>query len=129
MNPAGSLASSNATLTVLIPASILENPQSRAIRATSNVTFSVSASSTSPISYQWYFNHEAARVNLQEIPGATASAYTIQSVDLPNRGFYRVRVTDSVGSLFSQPAELTVLIDPTYILQPIGAAVPAASRW
>jgi len=51
MNAAGSTISSNATLTVLLPAFITTHPVSRTVFPTSNVTFTVSATSTSPMRY------------------------------------------------------------------------------
>ena len=70
-NPAGAVLSSNASLTVLIPAAILAQPQSQAVFPnTANVRFSVLAGSSTPIRYQWRFNG-----NL--IQNATNDTYTL----------------------------------------------------
>ena len=72
-NAAGSVLSSNAFLTVFIPAAILAQPQSKAVFPnTANVSFSVSAASSTPIRYQWRFNGNA-------IPNATNTSSTLPS--------------------------------------------------
>jgi hypothetical protein len=110
MNNSGFVASSNANLTVRIPANITQHPQSQSIRAGSNVTFTVSASSSTPISYQWFFNGAP-------IPGATSPFLTINGVTNVNEGTYLVQVADAVGPIFSSPAFLRVLITP-YLQSP-----------
>ena len=81
---------------------IVTQPQSRTVMAASAVTFSVSASGTPVLSYQWYFN--TAPIN-----GATDASYTIQSVTEADQGNYRVRVSNGVGSADSQSVTLTVV--------------------
>jgi len=65
------------------------------------VTFSVTASSAAPLSYQW-------RKGGIDIGGATGSSYTISSVALTNAGSYDVVVTNSCDSVTSDAATLTV---------------------
>lgn len=66
------------------------------------VTFTVSASGAAPIAYQWQRNGV-------DIPGATASSYTIDSAQLADNGAqYRVVLTNAAGSLTSDPATLSV---------------------
>src|ERR1043166_3113371 len=68
-NSLGMISSSNALLTIIIPPTITNQPQSLTINQGMNATFTVGASGTSPFSYQWVFNGT-------NIPGATASSYT-----------------------------------------------------
>ena len=129
-NPAGSAASSNATLTVLVAANILQQPTNLTLRATNgpanygqtftNATFSVVASSSSSISYKW-------RRGGVEIPGATSSVLVISNVTLADEGFYDVVITDSVGPITSAAARLTVLISPLITQQPLGLTVAAGA--
>ena len=131
LNPSGSVASSNATLTVLVPPNILQQPASVSLRGTngaanygqtfSNATFTIVASSSTPISYRWRFNG-------MEIPGATNSSLVISNVTLVNEGLYDVIAMDSVGPITSEPARLSVLINPLITLQPLGATVGAGSQ-
>lgn len=101
-NTAGSVTSSAATLTVAstgAPA-ITTQPASQAATVGGSVTFSVSASGSS-LSYQW-------RKAGVAIAGATTSSYTISSVATTDASTYDVVVTNSVGSVTSSAATLTV---------------------
>jgi len=55
-NPYGTITSSVATLTVVLPSSITTQPQSQTNLVGSNITFGVTASGTAPLSYRWFFN-------------------------------------------------------------------------
>src|SRR5207253_2583875 len=54
--PGGQVLSSPATLTVNTPPEITLQPQSQTVAQGGNVTFSVAATGTGPLSYQWRFN-------------------------------------------------------------------------
>jgi hypothetical protein len=82
-----------------VPA-ISTQPVSQTKAAGSSVTFSVTAAGNIT-SYQWRFNG----VN---IAGATASSYTIPSVNSGNAGNYTVVVANSAGPITSNVAVLTV---------------------
>ncbi len=106
-NMAGSLTSSNATLTVIGPPVINSQPNSLALcSGTTTANFYVSASSTPPgqnLSYQW--QHDG--VNLTDGPtetgatnsGSTTTNLTISNVSAGNLGWgwYDVVVTDQNG--------------------------------
>ncbi|PJJ53073.1 PQQ-dependent sugar dehydrogenase [Hymenobacter chitinivorans] len=64
-------------------------------------SFTVTATGTAPLSYQWQKNG----VN---ITGATSATYTIASVAAADAGQYRAVVTNAVGSATSNAATLTV---------------------
>lgn len=64
-------------------------------------TFSVAADSAAPLAYQWLANG-------QPIDGATAATLTIDSVTPADAGQYSARVTDSVWTVTSAPAVLSV---------------------
>src|SRR5206468_5161033 len=72
-NPVSTIASSNATLTVNVPPAISSQPQSQTVNVGSNATFTVTASGTAPLSYQWRFNGSP-------ISTATNSTYTRPAV-------------------------------------------------
>jgi hypothetical protein len=67
----------------------------------SSVTFSVVASGSAPLTYQWKSTGTA-------IAGATNATYTIANVQAGNMGFYSVTVSNSAGSVDSDVAILTV---------------------
>ncbi|HWA26814.1 MAG TPA: immunoglobulin domain-containing protein [Lacunisphaera sp.] len=70
---------------------ITKFPASQTVAAGASVTFSVEASGTAPLSYQWYRGATA-------IAGATSDAYTISSAQLSDAGLYAIAVTDATGT-------------------------------
>ena len=104
-NSAGSVTSNNATLTVNpdpVAPTITSQPASQTINAGQTATFSVTASGTAPLSYQWFQNGTA-------IGGATSSSYTTPAETVSNSGTqFSVTVSNSAGSVTSNNATLTV---------------------
>ncbi|HEU0110090.1 MAG TPA: immunoglobulin domain-containing protein, partial [Flavisolibacter sp.] len=90
-----------ATITVNEAPVITTQPTaiSRAIGCSAD--FSVVAEGSEPLSFQW-------RKNGTNIPGATASSYSIGSVSSGDAGNYDVVVTNACGSVTSTAATLTV---------------------
>jgi uncharacterized repeat protein (TIGR03803 family) len=68
------------------------------------VSFSVGATGSQPLAYQWLFNNAI-------IPGATSSTFFIPSVTGTSFGNYSVKVSNSVASVTSRAARL--LLDST----------------
>jgi hypothetical protein len=118
-NAGGSVASANVFLGVNAPCTILEQPQSITLGpvstnyTTTTTNFSVTAVGMGPLNYQWLFWGT-------NLPGATNSTLTITNVALSNAGPYAVQVWDSVQTVVSSNALLTLLVRP-YILVPIVA--------
>ncbi len=104
-NIAGSVTSSVATLTVITTPTINTQPQSQTVTVGGNATFTVVASGSTPLSYQWRFNNG-------EISGATSTNYTRSNAQLTDAGNYSVVVTNSSGSVTSSVAVLTVNAAP-----------------
>jgi len=103
-NDAGNATSANAVLTVTVPASppvISAGPQSQTVIAGQNATFTVTATGTAPLNYQWRFNGA-------NLAGATASSYTRANVQVADAGAYTVVVSNSYGSVTGAVATLTV---------------------
>ncbi|MGC8886070.1 MAG: lamin tail domain-containing protein [Verrucomicrobiia bacterium] len=127
-NSAGSEISVPATVVVVPLPIIVQQPQPVSVRIqpdplaapSTNVTFSVVASSQYTLSYQWRFNG-------MDIPGATDSTLTITNVQIENYGDYSVRVSDMYGSVVSQSARLTPLIRPIFTIPPITQSMPSNS--
>jgi autotransporter-associated beta strand protein len=81
---------------------ITANPVSQNVDYNQPVTFSVSASSLTPLSYRW-------RYNSNSLPGLTSSAFTITNVAAGNAGYYDCVVTNTAGfAATSTPALLVV---------------------
>ena len=104
-NSSATSTSTVVNVTVAIPPSIGVHPVSQRIVTSSNVTFTVTASGTVPLSYQWRFNGA-------NIGGATRSSYSITNVQTAHAGIYSVLITNIVGSVTSDNALLTVVPDP-----------------
>lgn len=104
-NSAGNVTSNNATLTVNpdpVAPTITSQPASQTINAGQTATFSVTASGTAPLSYQWSQNGTA-------ISGATSSSYTTPVESVSNSGtHFSVTVGNSAGNVTSNTATLTV---------------------
>jgi len=83
------------------PPTITTHPQSQTVSAGANVTFTVVANGTPPLSYQWRFNRVP-------IAGATGPTLVLNSVQTGDAGSYTVMVSNAHGSATSQPAILTV---------------------
>lgn len=111
-NGSSSVTSSAAKLTVnsatvIVAPTITQQPLSQTVTLTNakksvSVTFSVTATGTSPLNYQWTRNGVP-------ISGATGSSYTISKVALSDNGSqFQVTVWNAAGSVVSNVASLTV---------------------
>lgn len=108
-NSAGAATSSNAVLTVNAPGVaapvITVQPVSQTVAPGGSVTFSVTATGTSP-SYQWFKDGSA-------MLGATDSSLGLSGLSSFNAGDYTVRVTTAGGTVTSRFARLRVEVpDP-----------------
>jgi hypothetical protein len=83
------------------PPAISGQPASTIALLSNSVTLKVTATGSTPLAYQWFFNNAA-------IPGATANQLTFSKVQFANEGAYTVRVTNQYGQALSAPAVLTV---------------------
>jgi hypothetical protein len=108
-NVAGSAASSNALLTVTsappIAPFITVQPTNQTAFVGNNVTFAVTAGGTQPLSYQWNLNGS--------LPvWATNASVSLTNVQTSQAGVYFVTITNSVNSIVSSNAILTVQPPP-----------------
>ncbi len=108
-NSGGFVDSAPASLTVWIPVAITKQPASQSTLASSNVTFSVTASGSVPLTYQWFFNGSA-------MPGKTNSTLTLLNVQKAQSGQYQAVVSNPAGSTNSAVAQLSVNSPPTISL-------------
>jgi PKD repeat protein len=118
-NAAGSVTSNNATLTVnAIAPTITTQPANRTVTVGQTASFSVVASGTAPLTYQW-------RKNGTNISGATSASYTTPATVMADNGaLFSVVVSNSAGSVTSNNATLTVnAIAPTITTQPANQTV------
>jgi len=81
--------------------SIALQPWSRAVDRGSNAVLSVTASGAAPLRYQW-------RKNGTNIAGATTNSYAISNAQPSNAANYTLVITNSIGSITSRVAVLSV---------------------
>lgn len=113
-NSAGSVTSNAAKLTVAVKApAVTKNPVSISVNDGASATFSVTATGTAPLTFQWSRGPTA-------IAGATSSSYTLSKVTAADNGaVFTVNVSNSAGTATSNPATLTVnAVLPAITTQP-----------
>ena len=97
-------------------------PFSQSVIAGSSATFTVTASGTAPLGYQW-------KKNGSDISGATSSIYTTPATSSADNGaVYSVAVSNSAGTVTSNSATLTVNpapVAPSFTVQPASQSVSA----
>src|SRR2546427_737239 len=84
-NSYGSITSSVATLTVYVPPSIATQPQSLTVTQGQSASFSVVASGSAPLTYQWYLNGACLGA------GDTNATLSLSNVGANNAGNYTDR--------------------------------------
>ena len=100
-NLSGAVLSSNATLTVWVPPFITAQPCDQTVDQGSNATFSVAASGTAPLSYQW-------RLNGTNLLGVNNATLGLTGIQMSQAGLYSVVVSNPYGLVTSSNALLTV---------------------
>jgi hypothetical protein len=106
-NAAGSTTSTGALLSVVsspaaVAPAITTQPAGQSVAVGKSATFTVVASGTAPLSYQW-------RKNGVAIAGATAASYTTPAtLSTDNGAQFAVTVSNAAGSISSNNALLTV---------------------
>ncbi len=108
-NSQGSATSNAVTLTVtggVTAPTITTQPSASAVSVGSAASFTVVASGSSPLTYDW-------KKDGTSISGATNATYTIASAATSDAGSYTVVVSNSAGSVTSTAASLTVTATST----------------
>ncbi|HLO66813.1 MAG TPA: immunoglobulin domain-containing protein [Holophaga sp.] len=119
---ARTVTSSAATL-VVVPAApaITSQPADKAVTAGTAATFSVTATGTAPLGYQWYLKGAA-------VTGATSSTWTLSSPAVADTGSVYVVVSNGAGqTVTSSTVTLTVTAppSPTISVHPASKTVTA----
>ena len=105
------------------PPTISAQPQGVAVYQEDDSMFSVAATGSAPLAYQWQFNGAA-------IPGATNNSYTRPHVQPEEAGYYSVIVSNVAGVAVSSNALLT-LLDSPYLsaVQAVAGSHSALISW
>lgn len=93
--------------TASVAPAITQQPANKTVTRGAAVTFSVAASGTSPLQYQWQRN-SGANGAFVDLSGATGANYTFTTASADNGAKFRVVVRNNVGSATSNVATLTV---------------------
>ena len=111
------MATNSATLYVLVPPSISQQPTNITVAVGNSATFSVTASGMPAVSYQWNRNGSP-------IANATDPSYSVSNAQgADNSAVFSVTVSNSVGNVTSSNAKLTVLSTMTGTFLPTNGAV------
>ena len=111
----GSVTSNVATLNVNESLTITTQPQAGDVCEGGTYTFTVAVTGDNP-TYQW-------QKDGNDISGATSSSYTISNATSADAGTYTCIVSNSCGSVTTQPAGLTVSQQPAISQQPQSGTV------
>lgn len=101
----GTTTSLGAVLVVTGNPFVISQPASQTVNAGASCSFTVLATGTAPLTYQWYLNSVA-------VTGATAATYSIGNVQSANAGSYTCTVTNGLSSTTTSAATLAVLATP-----------------
>ena len=113
---AASAEASATTLSSATPPVITGQPLDELVYVGGSATFTVTATGTPPLSYQW-------RLYGTNLSGATTSSCTRTNAQLADAGPYSVLVTNSAGPVTSSNALLTVIEPMNIIIWPLSQAV------
>lgn len=95
------------------PPRIVTQPISQTVIVGANVTFTVNATGTAPLVYQWQFNGT-------NLVGAVGTSLTLTNVQMSDAGGYSVTVSNTAGATNSSIASLTVNPPPPCAPPPSG---------
>lgn len=90
------------------PPVIVKEPSHQSVLLEGSVSFSVSATGTAPLEYQWFKDGSP-------IEGAASPSLVIPSASLSDAGIYTVQITNAKGTQTSQGAQLTVKEKGSYV--------------
>jgi hypothetical protein len=118
-NAVGQVTSAVAILSAPLPPAIATQPTNLVAIEGGPANFTVVATGAEPLAYQWWFNQTTL------LAGQTNASLTIPNAQSTNAGNYYVVITNSLGSITSALAVLTLLTPPSIVSQPTNMAVQA----
>jgi hypothetical protein len=114
-NDAGSVTSAVATLTVLAPPYILDQPQSQGILEGQNATLALTARGTEVLGYRWQWN--------TTLYGPGTNRFITH-----NPGNYLCIVSNAAGAVTSDVATLIIIYKPQIVTPPQSQTNPPGTR-
>jgi hypothetical protein len=102
-------------------AAVVSGPFSVTVSAGNQALFSVTVIGSAPLSFQWYKDGTL-------LPGANLAQLVIANAQARDMGIYQLVVSNSLGTIVSTGATLTVLpAKPAFILQPTSTVAVAGA--
>jgi hypothetical protein len=121
-NNSGSVTSEAATLTVVHPPTILEDPEDHVVDIGANFFLSVDAEGDEPLRFQWYTNDV-------RVLGATLSTFTVVDAQAKDAVTYHVQVCNPYGCEDSAPAQVSLTNSaPSIVIQPVDRVVAISNN-
>lgn len=114
--PCGTVTSDNAVLSITAGTVINSQPVSQTACVGGSAVFSVAASGSGTVTYQW-------KKNGTVIPGETSSTLTVSPVAVSDAASYAVAVSSSCGTTESNTASLAVTASTAITSQPANQTV------
>jgi hypothetical protein len=108
---------------VLTPPTVVTQPVPSTVALGKPTTFTVVATGTPPLTYQW---RKKVGATFEVIAGATDASYTFTPVLADNDASYACVVSNGVGTKWSNAAILLVEADPPYPVPPVIVVQPQA---
>jgi pectin methylesterase-like acyl-CoA thioesterase/sugar lactone lactonase YvrE len=122
---------SNATVlsvtTSSVSPGITSQPVAQTADAGGNVSFTVSANGTSPLTYTWQHSVTGTDdADFSDIAGSNSATLALSSITTADAGYYRVKITNgTLPDAVSNAA--TLIVTPVITAQPSGNVVTAGS--
>lgn len=115
-NACGVVTSPGSALEVQGPPVVVTDPVSQTVPLGTNVVFSVTATGSAPLLYQWCRNNVP-------ITGATNRILTLSNVQFSDEAGYSAKVSNTFGQATSGTATLKIIGNPVIIVHPQSQAV------
>jgi len=122
----GSITSAPAIVTISSPPTVTSQPVSKSVLTGQNATFSVSASGTAPLTFQWNKNNSPLS-DVGVFTGTGTSTLSLTSLTANEAGSYSVTVGNGSGSTNSNPATLTVANPPSVGFDPASGTITGST--
>jgi hypothetical protein len=124
-NSVGSATTTTATLTVQYAPTVTTNPSNTTVNAGQTATFRVAATGNPAPTVQWQVSTDGG-TTFSNIAGATSTTLTLANTTASQNGYlYRAVFTNSVGSVTTATATLTVRFAPIVRTNPVNQSVTA----
>ncbi|MDB6139398.1 MAG: hypothetical protein JWO94_2470, partial [Verrucomicrobiaceae bacterium] len=104
-NDVGTVTSSAVRLTLLAPPKIIVKPVATTAKANNAAALTSTATGAATLRYHWQKDNA-------DIIGATSATFKIASAHPADAGLYRVVISNSVATVYSDPVTLMVVVPP-----------------